>query len=339
MFTSYRRILAQPGALRFSMTGLVARLPISMVGLGIVLLVSAATGSYGVAGAISAAYMVANAGVRDPPGPAARPARPGAGCCAVASIGFGVALALLVVSVQADWPIGWTYVARRRRRARSCPRSARACGPAGPTCSSSRPTCRPRSRSRRCSTRPSSSSARSWSTVLATAWHPVAGLAVAVVACVGGTLAFTAQRATEPPPHPRDRSRGAAAADAVALGRPARHRLRLPRACSSAPPRSTTVAFAEEQRPQGARRRAARAVGARQPVGRRHHGRDRTGGAARRAGSAGARFAMACAMVPLSFIDSLPLMGAGPLRRRLRDRADDDRHDVADRGRRAAAAG
>ena len=43
------------------MTGLVARLPISMVGLGIVLLVSAATGSYGVAGAISAAYMIANA--------------------------------------------------------------------------------------------------------------------------------------------------------------------------------------------------------------------------------------------------------------------------------------
>src|SRR6478752_7744469 len=61
MLTSYRRILSQPGTLRFSMAGLVARLPISMIGLGIVLLVSAATGSYGVAGAISAAYMFANA--------------------------------------------------------------------------------------------------------------------------------------------------------------------------------------------------------------------------------------------------------------------------------------
>ncbi len=44
-------------------------------------------------------------------------------------------------------------------------------------------------------------------------------------------------------------------------------------------------------------------------------------------------FAMACAMAPLYFIGSLPLMGADPVRRRLRDRADDDRRDVADRGR------
>ena len=41
MLTPYRRVLGLPGALRFSLTGLVARLPISMVSLGIVLLVSA----------------------------------------------------------------------------------------------------------------------------------------------------------------------------------------------------------------------------------------------------------------------------------------------------------
>src|SRR3954463_2401676 len=58
---SYRRILATPGALLFSATGLVGRLPISMAGLGIVLLVQAGTGSYGVAGAVAATYMVANA--------------------------------------------------------------------------------------------------------------------------------------------------------------------------------------------------------------------------------------------------------------------------------------
>ena len=44
MLSSYRRVLAEPGTLRFSAAGLVARLPISMVGLGIVLLVSSATG-------------------------------------------------------------------------------------------------------------------------------------------------------------------------------------------------------------------------------------------------------------------------------------------------------
>ena len=45
MFTSYARVLGRPGALRFSLTGMFARLPISMVGLGIVLLVEASTGS------------------------------------------------------------------------------------------------------------------------------------------------------------------------------------------------------------------------------------------------------------------------------------------------------
>ena len=45
-------------------------------------------------------------------------------------------------------------------------------------------------------------------TMLATAVHPVAGLAVAVVAGVGGSLAFAAQRGTEPPAHPRDRTTG-----------------------------------------------------------------------------------------------------------------------------------
>ena len=40
-------------------------------------------------------------------------------------------------------------------------------------------------------------------TFLATAWDPVAGLGAAVLAGVGGTLFLAAQRATEPPGHPR----------------------------------------------------------------------------------------------------------------------------------------
>ena len=54
MLTTYRRVLALPGALGFSMSGLVARLPISMISLGIVLLVSTRTGSYSLAGTVSA---------------------------------------------------------------------------------------------------------------------------------------------------------------------------------------------------------------------------------------------------------------------------------------------
>jgi MFS family permease len=43
-------------------------------------------------------------------------------------------------------------------------------------------------------------------TLLGTLVDPVAGIAATVVAGVGGSLAFAAQRATEPPAHPRDAS-------------------------------------------------------------------------------------------------------------------------------------
>ena len=48
-------------------------------------------------------------------------------------------------------------------------------------------------------------------TVLATAVHPVAGLGAALAAGVLGTLYFSAQRATAPPPHPRPTTRAARA--------------------------------------------------------------------------------------------------------------------------------
>jgi hypothetical protein len=57
----YRQVLSVPGAVAFTATGLVARMPLSMLSLGIVLLVSARTGSYAAAGGISASYVVANA--------------------------------------------------------------------------------------------------------------------------------------------------------------------------------------------------------------------------------------------------------------------------------------
>ncbi len=61
MLTTYRRAYQLPGSWRFSVTGLVARLPIAMLGLGIVLLVSTTTGSYALAGALSACFQVAAA--------------------------------------------------------------------------------------------------------------------------------------------------------------------------------------------------------------------------------------------------------------------------------------
>ncbi|WP_067458348.1 MFS transporter [Actinomadura macra] len=54
MASPYRELLAIPGARLFVAAGLVGRMSMSMEGIGIVLLVSAVTGSYGIAGAVSA---------------------------------------------------------------------------------------------------------------------------------------------------------------------------------------------------------------------------------------------------------------------------------------------
>jgi MFS family permease len=52
----YLSLLRTPGAKGFSGAGFVARMPISMIGIGSVLLVQRETGSYGVAGTVSATY-------------------------------------------------------------------------------------------------------------------------------------------------------------------------------------------------------------------------------------------------------------------------------------------
>lgn len=61
MLGPYRDILSRPGTLAFSAAGVVARLPMSVLGLGVVLLVSTSYGSYALAGRVAAAYVVAQA--------------------------------------------------------------------------------------------------------------------------------------------------------------------------------------------------------------------------------------------------------------------------------------
>ena len=306
MFTSYRRILGHPGALLMSMTGLVARLPISMVGLGIVLLVSAATDSYGTAGAVSAAYMFANAGFAILQGRLLD--RLGQGkVLATASIGFGVAIALLVVSVQADWPILLTFVL------------AAVGGALLPQVGSS-----VRARWSFVLDQPADvQTAFALEAVLdeavfilgpiavavlATTWHPVAGLAIAIVACVAGTLVFSSQTGTAPHPHPRSTQTGP---------RPDmgwRAVIPLAIVCAAlgvlfGAAEVTTVAFAEEHHHTSMSGVllalwAAGSLTAGVATGVVHW---RRGPDVRvRWGS----FAMACAMVPLYFVTSLPLMGA-----------------------------
>lgn len=305
MLASYRGVLRRPGAAAFCATGLVARLPISMTGLGIVLLVQAREGSYGVAGAVSAAYMIANAVLSIAQGRLLD--RLGQGrVLSIASVAFGVAMSVLVVSVQADWPLIITYVAAAIGGASlpqigSCVRARWSHVLDSPA---------------DVQTAYALESVADEAvfilgpilvTVLATAIHPVLGLAVAIVAGTAGGLVFAALRSTEPPAHARTsvdgvrpplpwRTVGPLAVVFAALG------------ILFGAAEVTTVAFADEQghRAWSGGLLALWALGSLTAGVITGTIAWRRGPTVRvQIGAAG----MALAMVPLSFVDSLPLMG------------------------------
>lgn len=61
MTNPYREIFRAPGSFRFSMAAFVARMPVSMVMLGIVTMLSQMRGEYWLAGAVAATYALSNA--------------------------------------------------------------------------------------------------------------------------------------------------------------------------------------------------------------------------------------------------------------------------------------
>ena len=224
----YAEIFRIPGAWRFSAAAVIGRMPMSMFGHGTVLLISAATGKYGVAGAVSAvgsfgyaftsprmARLVDSRGQR-------RVLLP------LLTV-FAVATALLIVTVELQLPT-WTFFipgaiagaampslgtlvrARWSALLAGSPRLHAAfsfesvadelCFVIGPAAV----------------------------TLLATEVFPASGVGVAALLCVLGTLWFAAHRGTEPvvapPPRPAGpsgrpgrsaRVRGAAAPGLVVL--------------------------------------------------------------------------------------------------------------------------
>lgn len=197
MLSTYRRVLSQPGALAFSATALVARFPIAMIGLGIVLLIEHETGSYGTAGAVSAVYVLAGALAAVVHGRLVD--RFGqTRVLPVASTLNSASLALLMAAVGWGWPLWTAYAfaaltglfmpqvgASVRTRWTHNVEGADALQTAfalesvldevafivGPVLV----------------------------TFLATAWNPLGGLALAVATGLIGTWAYAAQRRTAPP--------------------------------------------------------------------------------------------------------------------------------------------
>ncbi len=303
MLDSYRRVLSRPGAFRFSSAGLVARLPMSMVTLGVVLLVEGETGSYGVAGVVSGVVVLGQASCAVLHGRLVD--RFGQGrVLPLAITGFAVSMVLLVLAVTRDWPMLLTYVLAALTGAFQ---------PQVGACVRTRWS-HLLDRPREVQTAYALESVLDevvfvvgpvLATMLATLWHPVAGLVVAVVAGLAGTYAFAAQRATEPPSgqHRRGGTR---------LPMPWRTVLPLALVCLSlgalfGSAEVTTVAFAEEA--------GSRAVSgwllAVWAVGSMLAGIV-TGAIAWKRGPAvrvrWGSFAMMLAMVPPVFVEGFPLM-------------------------------
>lgn len=109
MLESYRRVFAHRGAAAFSATGILARLPISMMTLGIVLLVSAVTGSYTLAGQVSAAYVIGNALVAIPHGRLADRFGQTAVLYADALL-FALTTGMLVHAITEGWSSPWPHL-------------------------------------------------------------------------------------------------------------------------------------------------------------------------------------------------------------------------------------
>jgi MFS family permease len=202
VLASYRRVFAKPGALAFSATGLVARMPISMMTLGIILLVSSVSGSYALAGQVSAAYIVGNAAFAIPHGRLAD--RFGQRLVLYAdSAVFAVSSGLMIVSITHEWALVWPHVW-------------------GALAGASIPQIGAMVRGRWVyilsahGERHTAFAAESvvdevvfvtgpaLVTFLSTSWAPQAGLVMAVAVGTVGALALAMQRRTEPPAHPHD---------------------------------------------------------------------------------------------------------------------------------------
>ena len=196
MLAPYRKVLAIPGALHFSSAGVLARLPMSMVTISIVLLVEAVYHSYTLAGQVAAVYTVAQAvcapqlaKLVDARGQARimRPSLVAAmtGLVGVAMVGMlhGPAWVLYPAAALAGATVGSMGALVRARWNRVVDGS------------------------RQLHTAYSLESALDelvfvigpvLATTLAAAISPVAGLFIAIVAAGGGGFWFLAQRATEP---------------------------------------------------------------------------------------------------------------------------------------------
>ncbi len=201
VWDSYRRVLGRPGALAFSSSGLVARLPISMVSLGIVLLVSNRTGSYALAGSVSAAFLVANAAVAVPLSRLVD--RYGQSRVLLPAVtGFSIGLAAMMVTVEQSLDFPLPHVCAALSGA-CLPQTGSAVRARWSLLLSDKRELRTAFAVEAVADEMVFIIGPALVATLSTAVHPLAGLGCAVLAALAGTAVLTSLRETEPPPSPR----------------------------------------------------------------------------------------------------------------------------------------
>ena len=213
-------VLARPGALRFSAAGFVGRMPMSMFGLGTILLIASVTGRYGLAGIVAAAGSVGYA-VCAPL--AARLAdrygqrqvlRP-------LAVFFAVSTAALIGCAQWRAPL-WALVMTGGLAGASMPSLGSMVRARWSALLGDSPLLHTAFSLESVADETIFVIGPAVVTLLATEVYPAAGVAVAAVACVTGTLLLAAQRRTEPPAgNPSGRAARPAAAPAPAVPTPA----------------------------------------------------------------------------------------------------------------------
>ncbi|UXY30416.1 MFS transporter [Streptomyces sp. HUAS TT20] len=214
MPSPYRALFDAPGTKAFSAAGFVGRMPLSMMGIGVVTMISQLTGRYGLAGALSATIALAAAAV----GPQVSRLVDRYGQRRVLRPATLVALAAaagLLVAAHYGWPDRVLFVC------------AAGIG--------SVPSLGAMIRSRWAALyrgTPKLHTAYSFESVvdevcfvfgpivsigLSTAWFPEAGPLLAGCFLAAGVFWLTAQRATEPEPHPREHHGGGSALSSAGL--------------------------------------------------------------------------------------------------------------------------
>ncbi|CAL9427027.1 MFS transporter [Streptomyces sp. enrichment culture] len=302
MPSPYRALFAAPGSKAFSAAGFLGRMPLSMMGVGVVTMVSQVTGRYGLAGALSATLALSAAAI----GPRVsrlvdrhgqrRVLRPATLVALTAAAG-------LLLAVRLRWPdwvlfvcaagtgsvpsLGAMVRARWAALYRGTPQLHTAysfesvvdevCFIFGPIVSIG----------------------------LSTAWFPEAGPLLAACFLAAGVFWLTAQRATEPVPHPDERQGGGSALRSVGL------RVLVATFVATGSIFGAvdvvTVAFADERGHKGAASLVLALYAAGSCVAAVVFGLLRFGGAPERRWLLGVA-AMAVSMIPLLLVGNLPLL-------------------------------